>query len=82
MRKVYGYGLGGKHRANDDARRWRELTTHIARNIRSTRPRMSAALAMEHAHNEARRVVHELNYAEKIAKAEQLVEVLTTGSTR
>jgi len=61
MLRIYTLGRGGKHRDSDDARHWRNLSTHIARNIRDTYPLMLPGFELIHAEHETERVTVELN---------------------
>ena len=63
IRTVYTMGTGGKHSNREDANRWRALTTHIAKNIRSIHPDMPAGIITEHAELHAEHITHLRNNA-------------------
>lgn len=56
MSTLHAWGRGGRHRNTAEARRFRELATHIATNIREAHPRMYPGIVVLHAFTEAEHV--------------------------
>jgi hypothetical protein len=61
LRVVYAGGVGGRHRRNAQAARWRELTTHIAANYLRAFPLASRVVALATAEYQAIIITYDIN---------------------